>query len=226
MSSSGNERPPPWRPAMDRATAMVWARDSVFNRPIFHITERPNVAFIKRRGFDFMSKQFGRIWGNGIYGTDDQDALQFYARFLLDPVPLELCLNVRRVLSVDLSLIHASEQTRDVILRHLANGVQRYGDELRMLLMRNSAIFDEANRRFPVTTSAVPSAQLTQLWRNRAAFLNNRGFVRDPAAEAIVVVLKQDGFEALQIVDVPFRPSVGGSQVVVFNPRQVVVIDE
>jgi hypothetical protein len=41
-----------------------------------------------------------------------------------------------------------------------------------------------------------------------------------------VAVLREEGYDALEITDEPFPVTVGGSQIVVFDPQAVVVIDD
>jgi hypothetical protein len=49
--------------------------------------------------------------------------------------------------------------------------------------------------------------------------------VKNPSAAALSKTLRDDyGFDALEIIDEPHRSSVGGSQVIVFDPERVVVV--
>jgi len=48
----------------------------------------------------------------------------------------------------------------------------------------------------------------------------------DPRAEALTRLMREAGYDVLEIVEPGFTPAVGGAQVVIFDPRMVVVIDE
>jgi hypothetical protein len=214
---------PPWKPVMTRAEAKAWARGTVLDRPLFHVTERANLPGIAARGFDLSQATGGRTWGNGVYATDSHQALAFYARYFADPVALELRVRVRRVLHVDLSNVVDDPTAHERVVAMVPDGLRRYQQRRDQIKARNLAIQLELERRHPpVRGKRLDPEEIVR----REAFLRREGFAPFPAAEALVVVLRQAGYDALALIDEPFRASVGGSQVVVFDPRRVVVIGD
>ena len=48
----------------------------------------------------------------------------------------------------------------------------------------------------------------------------------DIRAEALTRLLRETGYDCLEIVELGFTPTIGGLQVVVFDPRNVVIVDD
>jgi SPP1 gp7 family putative phage head morphogenesis protein len=70
--------PPPveWQPSMSREQAERWVSNSAYKDDVYHVTKGvANERSIAANGFDLSKRNFGRMWGDGVYvGTDDETA--------------------------------------------------------------------------------------------------------------------------------------------------------
>jgi hypothetical protein len=92
--------------------------------------------------------------------------------------------------------------------------------ELRVNVMRILPLRIAASRHRPPLEYL-----LTRLPDGMGRFVEARLRLTD-VAEAIRQVVVAAGYDALEIVEASFTPAVGGNQLVVYDPRSVVVIDD
>jgi hypothetical protein len=185
---------------MSRAEAEKWAENSVVRETVSHVTIPQNAKGIKQDGFDVNRVAVGRVWGNGVYvGLDDQTAdfyKEMYTTKKLNP-------NDEEPVSLRIQLNVKNVYTVDV------------------------SSYDEYNtNRFESIVSQLPDG--TQRFKEIKAEIANEGKINTKSGverEAITRILQQNNYDALKIVDSKFRYWVGGNQMIVFDPRNVTVID-
>lgn len=75
-------RVPQWSPSMSRADAELWAAQSAIKQDTYHVTPGVgNERAIKANGFDLSRRQFGRMWGDGVYVGMDQNTADLYVQW-------------------------------------------------------------------------------------------------------------------------------------------------
>ena len=87
-------RVPEWQPSMSRADAELWAAQSKFKEDTYHVT--PGVAnerSIKANGFDLNKREYGRMWGDGVYVGMDSTTAYMYMLWA-GPSPRQLTIKV------------------------------------------------------------------------------------------------------------------------------------
>lgn len=71
-----------WKPAMNVAMAEKWNMGSAIQGDVFHVTADKNLRPITTKGvikgFDLSIRKFGRVWGNGVYMSDNQETIDMY----------------------------------------------------------------------------------------------------------------------------------------------------
>lgn len=82
--------PAAWRPAMTRQEALDWSAESALSQDFVHITSKDNVRGIEAKGFpasyidsiikgfDLSKRRFGRVWGDGVYMSDNPETQEMY----------------------------------------------------------------------------------------------------------------------------------------------------
>lgn len=173
-----------YKPSMTQKEADLWAANSAHKTPVFHRTDTENVRAIQKEGFSLRKTRFGRIWGNGVYMTDDPVARKKYAQWIgSSSKELELRINVRNVFVFDSDMLDKKNypmfQRFEVIASTIPGGQERYNQLVKEL-------FDEA--------------------------------------EAISRLLQENGYDALLITQRRFSEIVGGTQILVFDPKNVTVV--
>jgi hypothetical protein len=166
---------------LGRREAAAWVADSVYRQAVYHVTTHEAALAIRRGGFDLGRRAGGRAWGNGVYGTPDQETIELDHRQLGEVgVVLELRVNIRRLLAVRLSRL-SRRPPLEQLLAQVPDGLARFVDA---------------------------------------------GLTAPDRATALTTVVVGAGYDALEIVEERFTPIVGGSQLVVYDPRRVVVVTD
>jgi hypothetical protein len=204
---------PKWKPSMSRRAAERWARDSVWQEDVFHVTDASNVAGLQAQGFDVTRRTFGRAWGNGIYVGTDEATRQMYEQWTRmlkgKPQALTLKINVKSVFRFDASRIIA-RQTYLAVAKTLPDGERDFRALVRQMEQNNARVLRDAE--------ALPYAQ-------REAFLAQNDYQLPVPQEALIRLLQQRGYDALHVTDHdPPTSFVGGNQIVVFKAQNVVII--
>lgn len=199
-----------WKPVMTSAEADDWAGSSVYSEVAYHITSQQNVASLEQFGFDLHRVKFGRVWGNGVYAAIDNRTAQLYLTWQgYDATILELRLNLQRIFTYDASQT-GTRGMPYVIANQLSQGTIRYNELLMQINQRNSEL-RQRSLALPVTA--------------RKEFLLQKGYESFAEAAALSLLLQEHSYDALLITDrADLTTAVGGNQIVVFNPQNVVII--
>jgi hypothetical protein len=155
-----------------------------------------------------------------------------YSSAFSDPRKLELRVFSRKTLPVNISgkSLYGHDDVMDAI-----PGLGRYEgrralqDNISLLNKSNQVIIDEMERALPRPPN-MNSAQSGDWFAKRNAFLDKARaegtYVNNPMAGGLSKTLQDYGYDAIDLVDEPHRSSVGGNQVIVFDPKRVVVIED
>jgi SPP1 gp7 family putative phage head morphogenesis protein len=218
--------PDTWRANMSRAEANQWAMQGDLTRPLYHVSSKAGAEGITREGFDLSRSQWGRVWGNGAYMSDTSASELMYSAAFSDPTKIELRVFSRKTLRVDIS--GESGWGPERILRDVDPQAiftyQRYQNELDIA---NDAIIPKLPYQWKAgdTYEQVQAGnKLNQVVRDAERAAGR--YYPDVRAEAFTRTMQHYGYDALDLVDEPHRSSVGGSQVIVFDPKRVTVVRE
>ena len=198
---------------MNRRQAERWAQNSVWKDDVFHVTAVQNADSLQAQGFDVGRRAFGRAWGNGVYLGTDETTRQMYERWTRmlkdEPASLTIKINVKAVFRFDASQM-LERQTYLAVAKTLPDGER----DFRAMVSQ----IEQNNIRVLRTAEYLPLA-------HRETFLVQHDYQIAPAPEALTRLLQPRGFDALHVADHdPPTSFVGGNQIVVFNPQNVVII--
>lgn len=103
---------PSWKPSMTRAEAEAWVKNSAVPGDTWHVTRSENAEGISQKGFtkgfDLSRKAFGRVWGDGVYVSDNPETSKMYEQWVTmgsdnPPSRLTLKVNVEKVFEYDMA---------------------------------------------------------------------------------------------------------------------------
>jgi hypothetical protein len=235
-----------WAPAMTRAEADQWAKDSALAdvTPV-HVTRELSRRTIETDGFDLRRQQWGRAWGDGVYGALDRSAIEMYSHGN-DPAyrVLPLKINARKALTVEVNpddVVRLGHETvRFNILRDhgLADAYRKTVNDFAAandLTQRNvtrqvAREFRAAGKTPADAASSAGTERRAELYAEAA----DRGeWHPRPEQSAFTETLRQAGYDALVIRagdDAQFgdfgRAKLGYAQVVTFDPERVTVVTD
>lgn len=217
------EAPKVWRPAMPRAEADLWARQGDLSRPLYHVTSPEGAQGITANGFDLSRTKWGRVWGNGAYMSDTAASEAMYSSAFANPTKIELRVFSRKTLKAQITSAEPYEwgygnlwngAARDGIPRGEIQGA--YTKKLREIEDRNNTIKDKILKdNGGVRDNSYYDALNT-----------DKRLVRDPNAQALTETLQDYGYDAIDLHEEIHSSSVGGSQVIVFDPKRVTVVKD
>lgn len=220
---------PRWRPSMSREEAELWARESAIQHDVYHVTDAENVTSLKRNGFDLNRSRFGRVWGNGVYVTPDENTAAMYENWAGGPArTLAIRLDVRKPLMVDVSRVREADDMHKYILKR----VESRNPGIWKTYVRHVEDFEK--RYWEAVTEGQALADQAPPSRKRKVFIDfmqqaiadGRIPTGSPSAAALNQTLQDYGYDSLHITETPITGRVGGNQIVIFDPKQVVIIDE
>jgi hypothetical protein len=201
---------PAWKPTMTPAEAGRFAADSVLKEVATHVTTAEGAASLRAHGFDLARKGFGRVYGDGAYLGLGAEAPAHYEMFVRasgrEPVTLKVRADVRNPLILGDPADHAPE----TILAPIPGGIDRYRAAVAAIEARNG----------PISEAYFGIAGDRPDWEEFAAA---RGYDFNPHGRALTAVVTGAGHDAIVIRQGKLTPGVGGSQVVVFDPKRVVI---
>lgn len=217
---------PQWQPSMSEPDAERWAADSVVTQTVQHVTYAENVDSLKQDGFDLNRSAWGRVWGDGVYVTDDKTTAEFYRTGMQHggrvAVVVNLKIDVRNPLEVRIG-----QEGMYSLWRSLPpEAEQRFHALLKEARDEGDHIFKNA------PYSGLRPGQLTQekvAERERyfeEAFKTAKFGNADPDAQALTMVVQEWGYDAIHITESVFTEEVGGQQWVIFDPQKVVILDD
>ena len=168
---------------MSRADAERWAASSKVTQDTYHITTSvANARSIMENGFDLGRREFGRMWGDGVYVGADNETAKLYTRFVgRGARKLTIKMDVRNPFAFK------------------AKGDSTTGSGFTKV----DIVMDALKLPYP---KAMKELQKVGGDLSR--------------------VLSVAGYDALHIIPTAINEGVGGNQIVVFDPKKVVVINE
>lgn len=227
---------PPWSPAMPREDAEAFARGSVFTRDVQHTTTASSAAGIRSSGFDLTRNRFGRVWGHGVYVATDEATSAMYRSWITtrttdEAVTLTLKVNVRKVVTLDATEVDATEGVKAALRKVGAEDRAaeiRQADTAARKAFRDSYVdpvtgVPWADR--PSGAGGPPGQRARNEYMTRYTKAETDAI---PKVDPNTMALQELGYDAIEIVGENIAEDAysGGLQLVVFDPRRVVVIEE
>ena len=214
---------------MARSEADQWAKDSAFRDDVYHVTDAQNVTSLKQSGFDLTRARFGRVWGNGVYVTPDDATADMYESWAGGPTGrLTIRLDVRRPLTVDVSRLRSSDDGHEFILRRAEAQnpgiLAKYAAYQKRI---NDDYWDIVQGAQKAADKAPPNERKRVYGRIiQQAMADGRLPTGSPSSEALKRTLEDYGYDALYITESPLTARVAGVQIVIFDPKKVVIVDD
>jgi hypothetical protein len=217
------EQPPPeWKPVMTAAEADAFTADSAVRETMEHVTSRSGAAAIEKEGFKLdVAEATGRVWGNGAYLSLDADTTNFYTLHSPGSTKLRVKANVQKVLDFDATGLSPGESgVREIA----ADGLKKY-PEFKKIVKRiegeDLSLLRELRKVRAENPKAFTGAREKEWLRQRGY----RGGKIETDRAALTELLKAEGYDAIRITQRgAVSGSVGGNQLVVIDPKKVVVI--
>jgi hypothetical protein len=213
---------PAWKPSMTRAEAERWAADSALKQPYYHMTDGVNVPSLVEQGFNLQYRSFGRVWGDGVYASNSDEALSIYTREGSEQLTLRV--NAQNVYHYDVSKasIGADPMSIEAIAAQHPQGSR---------LLNIYQELEDYRRQKQLELSMLPggpSEARSALLKEARQRLNAETFgMADIRSKAITDWAKEQNIDAMSIENLPFNPSqlqdIGGEQLIVFDPKNVVI---
>lgn len=229
-------KPPTSKPVLTRGEAERFISGSKYRADVYHVTSERNAQNIKNMGFKSASGQsLGASWGNGTYLALDDEATNYYHRLTPNSEKLTLKVNVKNPITFDASNISDIEGGAKAIAEQIGRSDEY--DRIRSELdIKNKKIEHEATVKFgrlPRVGQKLPgesddafNTRFEDTRQKRIAFMREKGAHEFPHSDALTLVAQAAGYDSIIIRDKEFRPSIGGNQMVVFNPENVKVVEE
>jgi hypothetical protein len=211
-----------WKPVMSAAEAEEFTRGSEVPETLYHVTQAG--AEIKTEGFRLdVAEANGRVWGDGVYLAANEDTKNFYAVRSRGAQTLNVKVNVKKVLHFDATGRTGGESMVNDLIDDALHKRAEFTKIKKGMEAHNTAILAE----FMATRRADPKA-----FRGAAGneWLEKRGYVADDIKierAALTELLKREGYDAIKITERgTVSGSVGGTQLIVLDPKKVVVVGE
>lgn len=220
---------------MTAAEADQWAAGTAIDAVQYHVTVKSAVSSLAQDGFILEGTKWARVWGEGVYMTTDSTVVNFYrnAKSYKGAVEtIELKVKVSKVLE-----LYADDRTpmpfwkvaakelglsEAAVLAESGAINQRIGQTLKAW----QAMFNTADALRPAKYQGLKGSALQELMM-REEFGRGDADSVDWAWEAVTNEAKKQGYQAIRVKDLTpnsYSVSVGGSQVVVFDPSHVVIV--
>lgn len=216
--------PKEWTPMMTRSEADLWSSGGKLNRPLFHTTEESRARNIEKTGFDLNRKKaWGRNWGDGAYMTDDLRAMEFYSEAFSDPTQLELRVRADKVLRVELTPSNPYSFGYQNVFEAAAKDTGKTVDQIKSLYWQKKSEVETAQLHLKSKYEKLYSRGTNEFFDALEA--DPEYIAGDTDVVAFTRVIRDDlGYDAIDLYEESFTGTVGGSQVVVFDPKRIVVI--
>lgn len=193
-------RAPIWQPAMQPQDAAEWAAGTELPGTFLHFTANP--APILHKGFDLgkVGQGAGAAFGPGVYLVPpaQTEALAFY-RSAIAAEPIEAVVKARKVHTVSIDGVVLGQPVLAGEPIRVATTAGAALDPMKMAVLQGVPNAERKVRRMLKTAATLD--------------------------EAITLVLLAEGYDAVVIQNVPFNAAVGGTQVIVLDPANIVAIN-
>jgi hypothetical protein len=212
-----------WKPTMSAAEAEAWSRDSVIKDELTHVTTGDAATAIQREGFRHdLKENMGRIWGNGTYLGTGPESAEYYREWTKNPQTLKIKVNIKKVLDFDATGENpTATQALDTLVGRLGKR-EEFERLSKQAEDRNAAVMKE----FRTVRRADPKA-----YRGEAGdkWLADHGYVAERTEYERTIfmgMLRADGYDAVRVTQKSFTAGVGGSQLIVLDPKKITVVHE
>jgi hypothetical protein len=199
---------PTWKPSMSRSDAEAWAANSVVKDDTFHVTSSRGVASLTENGFDLSRNSFGRAWGDGVYVGTNQDTANLYVKRYTEDrdvaaTVLPIKLNVRN------PLIVRADELNDAV------GSTWYG---------SNTPYASMVRKITGVSTNDEAMDLIMAAGEQVSGVPFQKNMNKNVSAGLSKILQDNGHDALWIRVDEVEFYTGGDQIVIFDPRNVVIV--
>jgi len=204
-----------------------FVKDSVFKEDFYHTTNAENVASIEKDGFDLSKTGFGRVWGDGVYLSKDRSTAKFYEDRVKGNVStLVVKVNVKKPFRINLDDIDPEMGYWTTVqnkLEQVEKGISKRIKELESKYFKinednfKNAPFREKGTNLTPEEIKIRGDYFEKLRREGKTIYNEK-------AKAITDAMQERGFDAFEIIDSRIRSEFGESQLLVFDPKNVLIV--
>jgi hypothetical protein len=222
---------------MPLKSAEEWGKSSQFKDTVLHTTNKSNVGSLQKTGFDLNRRGMGRFFGDGVYTSTNSVTNKWYAdKFGANASTLKMKIKVRNTMRVDLSDVQPGLGWHDKFLDKIDDSVSgfksKYRDNLRKRWKYDNTLFENAphhtDELWDVLDANIDQHLTKKQILERNKYFDRTGFISNAELQesrVLTETLKDFGFDSLHIIDDGVREFIGGEQMIVFNPRNVVIYD-
>jgi len=203
-----------WNPSMSIQDAKKLTENSILKQDFYHVTKTTNIESLMKNGFDLNNKSgFGRVWGDGVYLSDNNQTLDFYGNE--NSKKLKIKVNVSNPLIFETGVGVSSKNQLDQIKKFGSEFEKTFNEKFDELEKIWSSIFDEGQK-------------IKDQNQRNEYFQNNP--LPNPYGEALSFTAKKYGYDSMIIVDKGINEigsvtrKIGGNQTIVFDPKNIIII--
>lgn len=222
-----------------RVVAEKFAAKGKYTSDVYHVTTKQNAEKIRDIGFKLTGgESFGGEWGAGVYVATDKESTEYYQSTTNMTSPAEtlnLKIKITNPIKFDASNVESPVEGAEEIAAQIGQS-ESYDQVLHGIKQQNEKIEMQAKEKFgrPLRATDISRDESSEDFENRfdnqrkqyRDYYHDEGYVDSPSGVAISRVATNAGYDSIIIHDSEFRPQLGGNQVVVFNPQNIMVIDE
>lgn len=238
VNSQNRKKKVPWKPMMTREEAEEWARDSKVQELTTFVGTKSKIERIKTNGFDLGKSNTGsgNVWGTGLYSSlssklvvlPDQNEDGSWGKRVEHPESakyktwkkrrpggvgvVRLKVNVQNPATIEVNDPDSGSVTamEHWVMKQVAGGKHLEGvDEVL------------GNREPTAADFTDPLGEIDWDAYERA----EENFYNQSISERFSEFLQKNGYDSLIVTEDGFSDAVGGSQIVVFDPKNVTVVE-
>jgi hypothetical protein len=236
--------PMPWRPSMSAKDAERWAEGSSIPFETTHVTTRSASDRIRQDGFRLDRSEWGRLYGDGVYMGPDAKTADFYEALFSEggrPVErLTMRAKTTQTMKVDVQGTETKTEELQKVINQFPGGQRSYENKVVEITERNARITQQLDVEEAAATAKAPANpfapraidDIAEDPFSRTARERELGYVQNPNAHAINEIAEDAGYDSIWInrtapnMREDGLGGMGPSEIVVFDPRNVVVIKD
>jgi len=224
-----------WSPSMTEKNAQAWSKGSSHRETVYHTTSSINEKALRKVGFDLDKTGMGRFFGDGVYTSADDATNYWYAKkYGQNAKTVKMKINVRNTIKVDLSGVGDKIGWHDQFINKIDDikpgFKRRYKENLIKRWKFDNKIFENApyhtDELWDTIDSRLGDYLTKDQIRERSIYFDNKGFISSAElqeSKVLTQTLKGYGYDSLQILDNGVREFIGGGQMIIFDPRNIVI---